>query len=708
MDATLAKLTALQVDIDAQGLAVRDAKAGKEDPSSAIAKLLALKSEKDVVLKSAIADQTAATAAADQADVEALTAQLASLQAMMPKPAAPSSKKKKAAKKEVSPEEKAAADAKAAAKAEEKERKKAEKKAKKAAYSAAKAEAPAVAAVESTTEAGASVKHEDVIVSSAISGDFGLMPDLPGAEQGRVVTRFPPEPSGHLHIGHVKAMVLNHAYARRYGGCFRVRFDDTNPSNEKEEYEHAIVEDLRRLGMKPDVVSWTSDYFEVFLKHCTNMIECGDAFVDDSTAELMQAERRNVENPTAGGIDSKHRNNTVEDNMKMWTEMQKGTAYGFTCCVRAKMDMQSKNATMRDPVIYRCSATPHARTKDKYKVYPTYDLACPIVDSLEGVTHAMRDMAYADRVEQYMWFLKKLALRDVRIQDFSRINFNYTVLSKRMLAGLVDVGAVDGWDDPRMPTIKGILRRGMTVVGLRHFMLKQGASRKEVDMEWDKIWADNRKVIDPLSPRYSAIDTQACVEMTLRNVKGTGGLTVPKHPKHAELGNKVVFTAPTLLVEGEDAALMVEGEEVTLMRWGNAMIVKINKDADGKITGVIADLNLEGDVSKTKLKLTWVAKTEHVINVKLSEYDFFLNKKSLGKGEKLVDNLNEVTEAVTEGVASAGLRTCQQGSFVQLERRGFFRVDTAFCEGGEPMHLVMVPDGKKKGMSTLSTKLAHR
>jgi glutamyl/glutaminyl-tRNA synthetase len=317
-----------------------------------------------------------------------------------------------------------------------------------------------------------------VVVSSAIAGDFGLMPDLPGAEMGKVVTRFPPEPSGHLHIGHVKAMVLNHAYARRYGGVFRVRFDDTNPSNEKEEYEHAIVEDLQRLGMKPDVVSWTSDYFDVFLKHCTEMIERGDAFVDDSTAEVMQAERRNVDNPTAGGIDSKNRNNSVEQNLKMWSEMQQGTTYGFTCCVRAKMNMQSKNATMRDPVIYRCSASPHARTKDKYKVYPTYDLACPIVDSLEGVTHAMRDMAYADRVEQYMWFLEKLSLRNVRIQDFSRINFNYTVLSKRMLAGLVDVGAVDGWDDPRMPTIKGILRRGMTVVGLRHFMLKQGASRK--------------------------------------------------------------------------------------------------------------------------------------------------------------------------------------------------------------------------------------
>jgi glutamyl-tRNA synthetase len=159
---------------------------------------------------------------------------------------------------------------------------------------------------------------------------------------------------------------------------------------------------------------------------------------------------------------------------------------------------------------------------------------------------------------------------------------------------------------------------------------------------------------------------------------------------------------------GEDAAQMVEGEEVTLMRWGNALVVEIKKDAEGKVTGVIADLNLEGDVSKTKIKTTWVAKTEHLVKVKMSEYDFFLNKKALPKGEKLADHLNEVTEAVTDGFGSAGLRTCQQGSFVQLERRGFFRVDKAFCEGGEPMHLVMVPDGKKKSMSTLSSKLAHR
>jgi glutamyl-tRNA synthetase len=203
--------------------------------------------------------------------------------------------------------------------------------------------------------------------------------------------------------------------------------------------------------------------------------------------------------------DSKCRNLSIDENLRRFAEMTKGSEEGVKMCLRAKINMQDKNGALRDPVIYRCNATAHHQTGTQWKLYPTYDFACPVVDSIEGVTHALRTSEYRDRNAQYEWFLKALELRWVHIWDFSRINFVYTLLSKRKLTWFVEEGLVAGWDDPRFPTVRGIRRRGMTIQALRDYILMQGASQKTLELEWDKIWALNKKQVDPVSPRHTAI-----------------------------------------------------------------------------------------------------------------------------------------------------------------------------------------------------------
>ncbi|KAJ2538709.1 glutamate--tRNA ligase, partial [Coemansia sp. RSA 1933] len=332
--------------------------------------------------------------------------------------------------------------------------------------------------------------------AAADQGSFDL--GLEGVENGQVVTRFPPEPSGYLHIGHAKAALLNQYFAQQYGGKMLVRFDDTNPTKERGEFEDAITEDLRLLGITADAVSHTSDYFQTLYEHAVEMVRKGLAYVDDTDQLTMRDER-------GKGIASRCRDLSVEDNLARFEEMRLGSAFGQTCCLRAKMSVDNPNKAMRDPVIYRCNLTPHHRTGEAWKIYPTYDFCCPIIDSLEGVTHALRSMEYRDRNPQYEWFFPALGLRPVAIKDFSRMNFVHTLLSKRKLQWFVDNGLVTGWDDPRFPTVRGIRRRGMTIEALRQYVLMQGASQKNMLLEWDKIWAVNKKCIDPVAPRHTAL-----------------------------------------------------------------------------------------------------------------------------------------------------------------------------------------------------------
>lgn len=297
-----------------------------------------------------------------------------------------------------------------------------------------------------------------------VDGSFDV--DLPNAEMGKVCTRFPPEPSGYLHIGHAKAALLNQYFAQKYQGRLIIRFDDTNPSKEKDEYVESILQDLATLGVNGDIVTYTSDYFPQLMQMCEKVIKEGKAYVDDTEREQMQQERKAL-------IESRCRNQTIEENLKLWKEMIEDTPRGRQCCVRGKLDMSNPNASLRDPVYYRCNPTPHHRVGSKYKVYPTYDFACPFVDSIEGVTHALRSSEYHDRNDQYYRILDDMQLRRVYIWDFSRLNFVYTLLSKRKLQWFVDNGRVEGWNDPRFPTVQGICRRGLAIEALKQFILSQ-------------------------------------------------------------------------------------------------------------------------------------------------------------------------------------------------------------------------------------------
>ncbi|XP_033000649.1 bifunctional glutamate/proline--tRNA ligase isoform X7 [Lacerta agilis] len=534
--------------------------------------------------------------------------------------------------------------------------------------------------------------------------DVGKFVELPGAEMGKVIVRFPPEASGYLHIGHAKAALLNQHYQVNFKGKLIMRFDDTNPEKEKEDFEKVILEDVAMLHIKPDQFTYTSDHFETIMKYAEKLIHEGKAYVDDTPAEQMKMEREQR-------TESKHRNNSVEKNFKMWEEMKKGTEYGQTCCLRAKIDMSSNNGCMRDPTLYRCKNQPHPRTGNKYNIYPTYDFACPIVDSIEGVTHALRTTEYHDRDEQFYWIIEALEIRKPYIWEYSRLNLNNTVLSKRKLTWFVNEGLVDGWDDPRFPTVRGVLRRGMTVEGLKQFIAAQGSSRSVVNMEWDKIWSFNKKVIDPVAPRYTALLKNEVVTVNVPEAQEEMK-EVAKHPKNAEVGLKPVWYSPKVLVEGADAETLTEGEMVTFINWGNIIVTKIHKNSTGKITSIDAKLNLENKDYKKTAKITWLAETPRAppIPTVCVNYEHLITKPVLGKEEDFKQYVNRNSKQEELMLGDPCLKDLKKGDIIQIQRRGFYICDQPYepispysCKEA-PCILIYIPDGHTKEMPTSGSK----
>ncbi|XP_014732387.1 PREDICTED: bifunctional glutamate/proline--tRNA ligase isoform X3 [Sturnus vulgaris] len=534
--------------------------------------------------------------------------------------------------------------------------------------------------------------------------DVGKFVELPGAEMGKVIVRFPPEASGYLHIGHAKAALLNQHYQVNFKGKLIMRFDDTNPEKEKEDFEKVILEDVAMLHIKPDQFTYTSDHFETIMKYAEKLIQEGKAYVDDTPAEQMKAEREQR-------VESKHRNNCVNKNLQMWEEMKKGTEYGQTCCLRAKIDMSSNNGCMRDPTLYRCKNQPHPRTGSTYKVYPTYDFACPIVDSIEGVTHALRTTEYHDRDEQFYWIIEALGIRKPYIWEYSRLNLNNTVLSKRKLTWFVNEGLVDGWDDPRFPTVRGVLRRGMTVEGLKQFIAAQGSSRSVVNMEWDKIWAFNKKVIDPVAPRYTALLKDAVVPVNIPEAQEEMK-EVAKHPKNADVGLKPVWYSSRVLIEGADAETLAEGEVVTFINWGNIIITKLSRNSSGKIVSIDAKLNLDNKDFKKTTKITWLAETPRapLIPTVCVNYEHLITKPVLGKDEDFKQYINRNSKQEELMLGDPCLKELKKGDIIQLQRRGFFICDQPYepvspysCKDA-PCILIYIPDGHTKEMPTSGSK----
>ncbi|XP_045544888.1 bifunctional glutamate/proline--tRNA ligase isoform X4 [Salmo salar] len=541
--------------------------------------------------------------------------------------------------------------------------------------------------------------------------DLGKFVELPGAEMGKVVVRFPPEASGYLHIGHAKAALLNQHYQVTFKGKLIMRFDDTNPEKEKEDFEKVILEDVAMLQIKPDQFTYTSDHFPRIQGMAEQLLREGKAYIDDTPPEQMKAAREQR-------TESRHRSNSVEQNLKMWEEMKAGTEYGQTCCMRAKIDMASNNGCMRDPTLYRCKNAPHPRTGSTYRVYPTYDFACPIVDSVEGVTHALRTTEYHDRDDQFYWVIEALRLRKPYIWEYARLNLNNTVLSKRKLTWFVDQGYVDGWDDPRFPTVRGVLRRGMTVEGLKQFIAAQGGSRSVVNMEWDKIWAFNKKlpiscikVIDPVAPRYTALSGSYSVPVVIPEATEEMKEAV-KHPKNTEVGMKAVWYGPRVLVEGADAETFTKGEMVTFINWGNIIITQIHKDASGKVTSLDGKLNLENKDYKKTTKITWLAETPRapLLPTVCVNYQHLITKPVIGKEDDFKEYINKQSKLEEKMLGDPCLKDLKKGDIIQLQRRGFYICDQPYepisphsCKES-PCVLLFIPDGHTKEMPTAGSK----
>uniref|UniRef100_A0A0K0F7W7 Bifunctional glutamate/proline--tRNA ligase (inferred by orthology to a D. melanogaster protein) n=1 Tax=Strongyloides venezuelensis TaxID=75913 RepID=A0A0K0F7W7_STRVS len=466
-----------------------------------------------------------------------------------------------------------------------------------------------------------------------------------------------------------------------------MRFDDTNPAKENAHFEEVIKGDLEILKIKPDRWTHSSDHFDMLLELCEKCIKEGKAFVDDTDADTMKVEREARQ-------ESKNRNNSVEKNIEMWDEMKKGSEKGIKCCVRMKIDMNSNNGTLRDPTIYRCKPEAHIRTGNKYKVYPTYDFACPVVDSVEGVTHALRTTEYHDRDEQYYYICDALGIRKPFIWDYARLNMTHTMMSKRKLTWMVDEGIAEGWDDPRLPTVRGIMRRGLTVEGLKNFIVAQGGSRSVVTMEWDKIWSFNKKVIDPIAPRYTGLLKQDLVAIIVLNQKEEINKEIDLHPKNPSVGKKFVTYCPKLYLEQEDAKPLKVGDVVTFVNWGNMNVKSIVKDGD-----IIKEISIEYDANNTDfkktLKVTWLSHSEknQLVNLICNEYDYLISKPIIGKDEDWKDFINRDSHKILEMFGEEPLKNLKKGDIIQIQRKSFYICDEDYNEKSNTLKLIAIPDG---------------
>ncbi|GAB5366176.1 hypothetical protein AAMO2058_001122300 [Amorphochlora amoebiformis] len=508
--------------------------------------------------------------------------------------------------------------------------------------------------------------------------DQGAM-RLEGAEIGHVVTRFPPEPNGYLHIGHAKAAILNEYFARAYKGRLIVRFDDTNPTLEKSEYIPEILRDLRTLGIKWDNTSYTSDYFDILISIAKRLIANNVAYTDDTASETLRYERMK-------GIPSYCRNRSIAENLHAFQDMCEGTPQGLKTVLRIKMNFSCSNKACRDPVLMRTTSE------------------------------------YYDRNQQYKWLLKIVRKYDIltaqtpRLLDYSKLAFVRTVLSKRKLRWLVDNHIVSGWDDPRMPTIKGFIRRGLTPEGLRDFVTRMGASRSGILMEYDKLWALNRQHIDPTAPRFWAINKENVVPVRLEGedteAPGEGEDSISLIPLNKKFLNltlhgkdkKELVKSRDILIDQKDARGLVEGEEITLMDWGNIVIKTVTGGGEGggPVRRVVAKLNLDGNFKKTKKKIHWLSNSslldENRVDLTIRTYGPLLSKDKPEDDDDISDLV--IRDGYREEIAfgDRNLRSISPGLIFQLERWGFYRVDSV-KEAGKAsprmLTLVNVPDGKK-------------
>ncbi len=510
--------------------------------------------------------------------------------------------------------------------------------------------------------------------------------DLASGLHQSIVTRFPPEPNGYLHVGHAKSICLNFGLAEDYQGKCNLRFDDTNPEKESEEYALSIQEDVRWLGFQWEGdVHWASDYFEDLYRFAVELICKGLAYVDDLTAEEMREYRGTLKE---AGRNSPYRDRTVAENLDLFARMRAGEFADGAKVLRAKIDMASSNINMRDPVIYRIRRAHHIRTGDKWCIYPMYDYTHCISDAMEGITHSICTLEFEDHRPLYDWVLDNISIAcHPRQYEFSRLELQYTITSKRKLLQLVNSKRVTGWDDPRMPTIQGMRRRGYTAAGLREFSKRIGVSKSGNNVDMAVMEGAIREDLESIAPRVVAVINP--LKVTITNFEGAQSREAGFHPQHPEFGGRVVPFSSELYIEADDFAevpppgwqRLTLGGEIRLrysyvMRCDEAI-----KDADGKVIELRcsidhATLGKNPEGRKVKGVIHFLS-AEHALSAEIRLYDrlFTVAEPDADKEVDFCTFLNPDSLKVVQGFVEAAVQDAAPETRYQFERLGYFCTD---------------------------------
>ena len=520
--------------------------------------------------------------------------------------------------------------------------------------------------------------------------------DLASGKHKSVHTRFPPEPNGYLHIGHAKSICLNFGLAKEYNGLCNLRFDDTNPVKEDVEYVDSIKADVEWLGFKWEgEPRYASDYFDVLYGYAIELIEKGLAYVDELSPDEMREYRGTLTEP---GKNSPYRDRSVEENLALFERMKNGEFAEGTLSLRAKIDMASPFMVMRDPVLYRIKFASHHQTGDKWCIYPMYDFTHCISDAIERITHSLCTLEFQDNRRLYDWVLENISIeRPLPHQyEFSRLNLEGTLTSKRKLLKLVNDGIVDGWNDPRMPTISGLRRRGYTPASLREFCRRIGVTKQDNVVEYSALEACIREDLNENAPRAMAVIDP--VRVVIENFEGEETLTAPNHPNRPELGERQLPFTKELYIDRADFReeankqykRLVLGKEVRLR---NAYVIKaerVEKDANGEITTIFCTYDPEtlgknpADGRKVKGVIHWVSAVHnHPAEFRL--YERLFTVPNPGAAEDIESVLNPTSLVVKHGFVEQSLANAEPEKGYQFEREGYFCADN---KDSRPEHLV--------------------
>lgn len=519
-----------------------------------------------------------------------------------------------------------------------------------------------------------------------------------GKNEGRVHTRFPPEPNGYLHLGHAKSICLNFGVADEFGGLCNLRLDDTNPVAEKAEYADAIMEDVRWLGFDwEDRLCYASDYFDQLHEWALQLIKAGKAYVCDLSAEEMRKKRGTLTEP---GENCCFRERSVEENLDLFGKMRDGEFEDGSHTLRAKIDMSSPNLNMRDPVIYRIVHAAHPRTGDKWKIYPSYDFAHGQSDSIEGITHSLCTLEFEDHRPLYNWFCENLGIHHPRQIEFARLNLNYVVMSKRKMLRLVEEGHVSGWSDPRMPTIQGLRRRGYTPDSIRNFSEKVGVAKRDNMIDVALLEHCLRDDLNKKASRRMGVLRPLKVVIENYPEDQVEELDAINNPEDQEAGSRKVPFSRELYIECED---FMEDPPKKFFRLGPGREVRLRyayyitcndvvKDENGEVVELRCSYDPETkggdspDGRKVKGTLHWVSAAK-ALNAEVRLYDRLFSKENPEDGDDFTSNLNpDSLQTLSDCKLEPALARTESGVSFQLERLGYFCLDS---KDSSPENLVL-------------------